>query len=531
MSLLVRLRASATTTLSLATSIFALTGCALLSSASPASASRNQISIFEEPSIEDPGVPPAKIAQTLQTLRSLGVDMVRVGINWSAIAPNGNSRTRPNFNASDPNAYPAGAWQTYDRFLSYANQYGMRVDFIVGGPAPLWATQPGAPGCGMVGPAPVCYTNVWKPTASDYGQYIRAVGAHFRSVHFWELWNEANWGPSLAPQTQGGTIVAAGMYRSLLDAGYNGLRSSGHGRDTIAAGNYTQNGSAPPNATNSSAPVPFTRLLYCLNSSYRPLRGGAAQAVGCPTTNAGTRRFRGSHPSLFNITGFGVHPYQVFNPPTKADFPTKTGVEYSEIPNFLNVVDRLQRAYGSRKAMAVYNTEYGYQFPQPYGPPRAQATFANWLNLAEYIAWKNPRIGSYEQFGLVDPGWFKIGLISESGTPKLTFYAYRMPIWLPSTSQRRRGALEVWGDVRPAYFASSRRTAYIQWARGNSGQFRTIKAARTNSHGYFDVRVKFPSSGQVRIAWQYPPGSSSLYNSLAPSQTWIYSRTTSISVR
>ncbi len=193
------------------------------------------------------------------------------------------------------------------------------------------------------------------------------------------------------------------------------------------------------------------------------------------------------------------------------------------------MLDRLQRAYGSRKRMVVYNTEYGYQIPQPYGPPRSATTFANWLNQAEFIAWKNPRIATFDQFGLQDPGWFKIGLLDANGSPKTLFYAFRMPVWLPSTTQRRRGSLEVWGDARPAHFGQ--RSAWIQFSPGASGQFRNLKQVRTNSRGYFDVRVKFPSTGQVRIAWQYPAGSSSLFNALGSSQTWIYSRTTNIAVR
>ena len=39
-----------------------------------------------------------------------------------------------------------------------------------------------------------------------------------------------------------------------------------------------------------------------------------------------------------------------------------------------------------------------------------------------------------------------------------------------------------------------------------------------NARGYFDVRVKFPGSGAVRLAWRYPKGG------------WIYSRTAKITI-
>jgi hypothetical protein len=110
-----------------------------------------------------------------------------------------------------------------------------------------------------------------------------------------------------------------------------------------------------------------------------------------------------------------------------------------------------------------------------------------------------------------------------------------MPVWLPFTSTRRGRTLEVWGAARPAPFAQRAtgraQFAYIQLNRG--GGFRTVKSVRiTNGRGYFDVGVRFPGSGQVRIAWQYPSNASSLAApGLASPGQFIYSRTTNISIR
>jgi hypothetical protein len=533
MSLLARIRASATTTLTIAVAALGLTGCALLDSAAPASASHGQLAIFEDPLLEatSPALSDANLQKRLQILRSLGVGVLRIDLAWTNVAPAPNSRTRPAFNASDPNSYN---WAFYDRLVNAAHADGLAVDFLVtGGPSatPLWATQPGAPSPNRANGSLFAYDHVWQPSASEYGQFVHAVASHFQSVHFWEIWDEPNWGPALAPQTQGGTIVAAGLYRSLLDAGWSSLQSTGHGHDTIVVGNYTQYGSQVPTTTNSSFPISFTQALYCMNSSYQRLTGQAATAVGCPTSGFASS-FRGGHPALFFASGFGVHPYQVFNPPNKPDYPNANAVEYNEIPHFLSVLDRLQKAYGSNKRMTAYNTEYGYQTrPPTHGRTPTPATAAAWLNEAEYIGWKNRRIGSYEQYELTDLGWFNTGLITGGGSPKATFYAWRLPIWLPSTSQRRGGSLEVWGDVRPAHFAPGTQYAFVQFAGGNSGHFSTIKRLRIgNSRGYLDVRIKFPSSGQVRIAWSYPAGQHNLYNTLNSRQTLIYSRATAVRV-
>ena len=50
---------------------------------------------------------------------------------------------------------------------------------------------------------------------------------------------------------------------------------------------------------------------------------------------------------------------------------------------------RSQRAYGSNKRMTAYNTEYGYQTrPPTHGRTPTPATAAAWLNEAEYMGWK-----------------------------------------------------------------------------------------------------------------------------------------------
>ncbi len=486
-----------------------------------ASASTNQLGMLEEPTylVQNP-------TQTLQTMRSLGVSIVRVEIPWSQVAVDPNSRTMPS-----GNLYPDANWAPYDAAIKQAGQDGIQVDLVLTGGAPLWATQGGAPSG---------YAYVWKPNASLYGQFVQAAASRYSSAHFFEVWNEGNWGPSLAPQKQAGSRVynSAAIYRSLLDAGYGALRATGHGSDTIVDDSLSPDGSGSVNATNIASPLVWIRQLYCLDNNYRPLRGATASQAGCPTNAGGTRSFASAHPALFRTTGFGVHPYGYGNPPSRAAFPNPNSVELAELPQMAKTLSRVMKAYGSRKAMAIYNTEYGYE-TRP--PQRARAfptttTAAAYLNQAEYISWKNPKVLSYDQYEIIDEGWFTTGLYTSSRVAKPSYYAFRMPIWLPVTSTRKGRTLEVWGCVRPANFARSdtgqAQTAYIQFQRG-SGAWTTVQAVRiTNSRGYFDTRVKFPSSGQVRIAWSYPAGDSNLQDPLLGStQGQIYSRTTSVTLR
>ena len=192
-----------------------------------------------------------------------------------------------------------------------------------------------------------------------------------------------------------------------------------------------------------------------------------------------------------------------------------------------SVLDRLQRMYGSGKRFPIYNNEYGYITNppnrsltplNPNGQFVSPATAAAYINWAEYLSWRNPRIVSTMQYLLVDPnprkapeyGGFASGLIFDGGVHKPAYGAYRLPLFLPFTTAMRGHSLEVWGCVRPAHFArldtaGTPQQVQIQFQRGSSGQFSTLRTVTvTNVRGYVDLRVTFPASGSVRLAWSYP---------------------------
>ena len=133
-------------------------------------------------------------------------------------------------------------------------------------------------------------------------------------VSFWSIWNEPDYGPSLAPQGVPGDLTVENsprMYRRLLDAAWAALQASGHtpATDTILFGELAPRGAKRWGVFSGMKPLVFLRALYCVDSRYRPLRGTAARVRGCPTTAAGSRRFPAQHPALFAATGFSDHPY------------------------------------------------------------------------------------------------------------------------------------------------------------------------------------------------------------------------------
>jgi hypothetical protein len=502
-----------------------LGGCG--SSPSSAGPTTRQIpleSIFEADQQLD-----ADPAGTLALMRRLGVDRVRVFVPWGGLgsrmplAPNAFSRVWPrNFDATNPAAYPRAAWATYDAIVRDAAASGVALDLTVSSPAPLWATQPGEPAGGPTG--------VWKPSARAYGQFMQAVGTRYSGrypdplhpgkrlprVAFWGIWNEPNLGIDLAPQAieNGRLEVSPVFYRRLVDAAWSALRATGHGRDTILIGELAPRGSTVGNVPGNfdmMVPLRFLRTLYCVDSSYRPLRGAAAAARGCPTTAATSSRFVAEHPALFHASGIADHPYpQGLAPnvltPLEPDF-----ADFAALPRLERALDRLQAAYGSSTRFPVYSTEFGYQTNPPERliraiPAQRAAYYMNW---AEYLSWRDPRIRSYDQYLLTDApsGNFSTGLESAGAALKATYYAYRMPLYVPVSTATRGQKLEVWGCVRPAHHAGHRPPPVeIQFAPSGA-RFHTVRTVGlSDRYGYFDVRQGFAVSGTVRLRWSYPHG-------------------------
>jgi hypothetical protein len=367
-------------------------------------------------------------------------------------------------------------------------------------------------------------------------------------VHFWAIFNEPNFGEDLGPQAIKGSTVSVGpmMYRSLVQTGYRALQATGHGGDTILIGEFAARGisgrpsrGAPqgyPGNYGQTKPLQFIRTLYCLDNSYHQLRGSYAKARGCPTNAAGSRRFRAQNPGLFNTAGMADHPYPDNLSPVRDGRNDPNFAAFPDLGNLARVLDRSTRAYGSGKHFPIYNTEYGYITHPPARPhyvsPNTAAYYINW---AEYLSYKNSRVKSYMQYLLTDPpptagpyAGFASGLQLPDGTDKATFYAYRMPLYMPRTNISRKQSVEVWGDVRPAPFASldgfGTQRAQIQL---NGKTISTVPINRPG--GYFDIHMKFPTSGSVRLAWPYPSGDSFLSDPNVEGQT-IYSRSFSVKV-
>jgi hypothetical protein len=485
---------------------------------------------------------PSHVARVLSQIAALGINRIKVSVVWSLVAPNAGSVKRPAFDATDPSAYPYGAWDRYDLIVRLARQLGIGVYFQLTAPAPTWAVARAKPTQGYV----------WsqRPDPKQFGEFAQAAGRRYSGslvttvpsteptpsvlglplalplsqapapgtpdplprVDYWGIWNEPNEGAWLNPQYRRGphganVAVAPALYRGLVDSAYAGLTASGHASDTILIGETASGGHI--------LPTPFIRDLYCVSSTDLPLRGNAAGRMSCPRSGSAAS-FVGAHPGLFDSRGYAHHPYSFDQSPAKP-MPTPGLVTLANLPGFERTFDRIFRAYGRPGGFPMYLTEFGYKSnpPNPY-VHTSLGQQETWINQGEYMAWSDPRVRSLAQFLLVDTkpragtkrgsraywGTFQSGLEYVNGAHKPSYNAFQIPIWLPSVRPGKR--VTVWGQLRPAAH-SAPQFAVLQYARGGSNTWSALREIETaNSQGFLVAHVGIPAKGKVRLAWLDP---------------------------
>ena len=471
----------------------------------------------------------ATVTNTLDTLSKLGVQRIRATVLWRAISPDPSAIRPPaGFDATNPADYRATAWAPYDRLVELAAARGIGIDFNVSAPGPLWAMARGA--------VRAKYADDWMPSATRFGAFVSAVarrysgdyapagGSTLPRVGFWSIWNEPNQPGWLAPQWQTvagqHVIESAVLYRGYVDAAFTALARTGHGpaTDTILIGELAPEGSVHPAYTYADPipPLPFLRALYCVDSGYRPLAGPAAADLGCPSTPTA---FVSAHPGLFDATGFAHHPYAFFLAPS-AQMSDENFVPLSGLSRLEHALDAIFASYGVSRHLPLYLTEYGYETnpPNPYRgvPPVTQALY---VNEAEYMASRDPRVRSLSQFLLYDAPpdtryprgseryWstFQTGLLYADGTSKQSLDAYRLPIFVPHPVLGSGRSVFVWGRIRPAALLGSQR-AQIQWV-GAGGSSRTLATVTVSGPtGVLARTEQVPGAGTIRLAWTSPEG-------------------------
>lgn len=485
-----------------------LLGLALVLAPSPALASHAQESIFEDEGVIGSSNLPLQAAG-LGVLKGLGVNTVRVLVHWSSLAPSPGSSRRPRFDETDPRRYRG--WARFDNLARIAPTLGLRLSFDPVGDIPRWAQTAQ---CHSGSPV---IDAVCNPNASDYEQFVQAVGkrysgsypdpaqqgARLPKVDAWEIWNEPNQIGWLGPQFKvvGHHLVqtTAATYRRLALHAISALYASGHRRDRILIADTAPLGKSYSTRLDrrNTSPTAFVENLLCLDGHLHRLRGRAAGEQGC------------QHISRLRVTGYAHHPYQqgAFYGPDHPVGAQDITVEHAN--RLERLLDAGARVGALPRALPVYYTEYGVASKPPNPIGASLADQALFINQSDYIAYNDPRIAGVSQYALHDPPGphhiFNLGLRFGDYSPKPAYGAYRLPIYV----RRRGGNVVVWGQARPADH-SQVQSVVIESDTGSGFQVAATALTQnpdgtSNAESYFTYVLPGGAS-RYRLTWTAPDG-------------------------
>ncbi len=435
---------------------------------------------------------PDRSDKTLDELKALGVDRVRVSLHWRAIAPEHRSSRKPR-----PLRYPEGNFAPHDHLLRAARARGIGVLVNVTGGAPLWATGKRAG---------KRVSLQYKPDPVEFQRFVAMLGRRYDGrrhprIITWSIWNEPNQGALLQPQWEDGEMAAPRIYRDLVRAGLRGLEASGHGDDVVLIGETAPRGTDRRGLRSSIRPGPFLRELFCLDVDLLP-----AELDGCDFDAAGR----------MEVSGFAHHPYSVVSPPDEPD-PNPDDMTLADRDRLVRLLDAAASHGRLPTALPVWYTEYGYQTLPP-DPIRgiALADQASWLVKAERMTFNDDRVFAHTQFLMLDDvprrnrprssryywSTYQSGLRFADGRRKPAYDAYRLGLDAPPrvpAGQR----LRLWGFLRAAPNGQPQRVQLELKASGSDAFVPVGPPVDVfDPHGYFEVEPPEQRTGTYRFSWR-----------------------------
>jgi hypothetical protein len=455
---------------------------ALLAGPAAACADHSESTIFDPGGILNSGLSATYRSHTLDQIRNLGADTVRVLVPWRSFAPEPSSLQVPiGFDGTNPGDYPQHEFDLLDQVVRGADQRGLRVLLTPSGPALDWAS------------GSVSNDHVY-PDPSRFEEFVTALGVRYSGdcsqscesssplprVSLWSVWNEPNLALFLRPQYVRGQSVSGRIYRGLFLAARRGLRDSGHGSDQVLIGE-----TAPSRGAVSTPPITFLRDVLCLDRSF-------ARRGNCAPVRA---------------AGWAQHPYTPGVAPWQRP-PGKGNISIGSVNRLTRALHLAASAGATLARLPVYVTEFGIEsYPKPTSQfGLSQLRQVEYLGIAEFLLYRNPWVRSYAQYLMGDDGGnpadhltFDTGLRFADDSPKLSYSAF--PVTLV-VRRRSSGRVEIWGHVRPGTGVRAVQVTYedADGARGS------LQQAFTNPDGYFEISSEYRRGRRWRAACTLPDG-------------------------
>jgi hypothetical protein len=445
---------------------------ALLVAAAPASAARNLITGFDDAVYHSTDATQRDAA--LQTTVDEGAGVVRIDVSWAAIA----GPTEP-ANPTDP-ADPSYNFTQLDSSVTAAHAHGLDVLLTVYR-APAWAEGPNRPPVSdEVSPA-----GSWRPNANAYGKFGQALATRYSgkypnpdgsgdipAVTHFEAWNEENLWVYIAPQYAHGKETAVEIYRSLLNAFYDGVHKGNPKAQVLLGGNAPYGD--PPGGIRTR-PISFLKQLFCLTENLQPL--------SCPD------------PAKFDI--LGVHPINLSGGPTRSAV-SDDDASSADVPNIVAVLRKAEDA-GTVDGghHSLWATEFWWESYPDSGAKGIPglAKHGLWIEQAMYLFWKagvkvainlqltDTPAGSEDELNTT----FQAGIFLADGTPKPAATSFRFPFVLDRESKSK---VFVWGK--------SPEKGKLAIERKQGSGWKQVDSVNAKANNVFTTTLKAHGKGKYR---------------------------------
>jgi hypothetical protein len=408
----------------------------------------------------------------------LGIDTVRLQVQWSRVAPSPRSYTPPEgFDPANPDA--GYLWADVDRAVNILVAHGLRPILLLGGPPPLWASS-----------RPRVGNPRYLPNAWHFGQFAAAVAKRYGDVtEEYILWNEPNLPLWLQPQAtckgKRCTPVSPHTYRYMVRAAYP-LIHANDATSKVLVGALAPAGANLRSKNANMRPLQWMRAFGCLNDKLQPIFTGPC---------------RNFEPAPMD--GFAYHPHSTKHPPDEP-YPRPDDAGLASLRKVQDTLDALQnagRVQGSEKPLGLWLDEYAYQTNPPdkergVTPGRQD----RYLQQAAYLAWANPRVQLIAQYLWEDEppgggkrytGW-QSGLLDHHGEEKPALAHFDDPLWV----DYKRNV--IWGQIRPG----TEHDVEIQMRPAGSGTaWQPLARIRTVADGSFFIRTPLQPFASYRAVW------------------------------
>jgi hypothetical protein len=459
-----------------------------------AAASHDQVTFFDASNELSGQFGASAHTKSLDEMERLGVDVIRYDVYWRLFAPSPDATSPPpGFDPRNPLTYGlAGAnWAGLDAVVQGAAARGLAVALVLSGSppdgkVPRWASRD--PNGTQSDPSPGAFGDFAYAVGKRYGGGPGSIG----NVRYISVWNEPNSTTFLRGAAGQGPAAIPPLYRQLVTSARTGLTAAGW------PGKLLIGELGPTGTSKLRKPLRFMQATLCLNKNYKPV-GGCGR---------------------LDVAGWAHHPYSFGRAPFLPGLNPEQ-VSFANLRVLEAGIAKARRAGALSPGARLYVTEFGYP-SRPDSPigvaRRLQAEF---ISLAEYMAYQSPSVASYAQYLMRDdpPGTsasgFTSGLCPHNAPDnasartgagcKPAYAAFRTPLVVRARPCRGNkacakavfGPVRIWGRVRPAT-GPTQVTIRFQDPGSPAKVLRTV---RTNSAGYFQFRAKTKAGRLWGVSW------------------------------